>query len=358
MLKKIGLGLVAIITVVVVGFFVWRGMAQNKIETARHIDTTTGIAISETIMIGGIEQAITIRGHDPSAPVLLALHGGPGSAQMGFSHLFQTGWEQDFIVVEWDQRGAGKTRIAKTDYDTLTIELMYSDAEEVVEHLRARFGQDKIFLLGHSWGSTLGIRLAHEHPDWLHAYIGVGQVVDMGENEITSYALAMQAAIAAEDEDAIEALQEIGAPPYPTDQLLDSIMIQREILLGLGGSMKGDSMAPLIKAIITSPDYSLGDAMHYMPAMMRSVEVLIDEMAEIDVREMGLEFELPMFFLHGRKDQLTPASLAATYIGQISAPSVEMIWFEDSRHFPMIAEPEKFTSVLKEKVRPLANDGE
>jgi pimeloyl-ACP methyl ester carboxylesterase len=306
-------------------------------------------------MIGGIEQAITIRGHDPSAPVLLALHGGPGGAQIGFSHLFQTGWERDFIVVEWDQRGAGKTRISKTDYDVLTIDLIYSDAEEVVSHLRERFGQDKIFVLGWSWGSIIGIRLAHEHPEWFHAYIGTGQVVDWPDNETASYAFALRAALDAEDAGAIATLQEIEPPPYPADQVKAYLFKQREILMAMGGAIKGNSMSPLVKAILTSPDYTIGDVLNFNTAINLSIDALLVEMMELDVREMGLEFDLPMFFLHGRQDYLTSASLAEAYIESVSAPSIETIWFEDSAHYPLITEAEKFTEVLREKVRPLAD---
>ena len=356
MLKRIGLGFVAVIIIAVAGFFIWRAMAQSAIEKARYINLDTGIVVAEKILIGGIEQAITIRGHDPSAPVLLALHGGPGSAQMPLSHLFQTGWEHDFIVVEWDKRGAGKTRISNSDYDALTIDLMYADAEEVIQHLRARFGRDKIFLLGHSWGSLLGIRLAHEHPDWLHAYIGTGQAVDMIANEAVSYAYAYQAATEAGDDKALKQLQTIGAPPYPSDRLFASILTEREVLMTVGGSITGDSLSPLVKAVLTSPDYSIGDVLHYPKAIELSIEALLEDMLAVDVREMGMTFELPLVFMLGRHDNIVPSSLAETYIAQITAPSVETIWFENSRHFPMITEPEKFTAALRQHVRPLAGD--
>ena len=356
MLKHIGIGLVAAIIIAIAGFFVWRAMAQSAIEKARYINPDTGIVVAENVIIGGIEQAITIRGHDPSAPVLLALHGGPGSAQMALSHLFQTGWERDFIVVEWDQRGAGKTRIPNADYDALTVDLMYSDAEEMVQHLRARFGQDKIFLLGHSWGSLLGIRLAHEHPGWFHAYIGAGQAVDMIANEAVSYAYAYQAATEAGDDKALKQLQAIGAPPYPSDRVFASLMTEREVLMAMGGSITGNSLSPLIKAVLTSPDYSFGDVLHYSNALELSIDALLEEMLTMDVREMGMTFELPLFFMLGRHDNIVPSSLAETYITQITAPSIETIWFENSRHFPMISEPEKFTTILRQQVRPLAGD--
>lgn len=353
MIKRIWLGAVFLVIAILASLFIWRALAQYRIEAARHIDTQTGIALSERVQLGGISQAITIRGADRNAPILLVLHGGPGAAQIGFSHLFQTEWEKEFIVVEWDQRGAGKTRIPKSGYDTLTIDLIYSDTEELVQHLRKRFGRDKIFLLGHSWGSVLGIRLAHEHPDWLHAYIGAGQLIDMQASETASYAFALQGAREAGDKKAMRILADIGPPPYPQGRVMESILAERKILMSLGGSIKGNSISPLLKALITSPDYAIGDVLRYNIAMERSMAAMIDELMAVDIRQMGDTFDLPLFFILGRKDRVVSSDLMAAYAEKLSAPHVEIIWFEESAHFPMLSEPEKFASVLREKIKPV-----
>ncbi len=138
------------------------------------------LAISslETVTLGGWDQSILVRGRDREAPVLLFLHGGPGMPAMYLHHRFGRYVEDDFAVVHWDQRGAGKSYAEDLPRDTLRVSRMLADAEELIGHLRERFGREKVFLVGHSWGSYLGALLAERHPDWFHAYVGVGQVTD------------------------------------------------------------------------------------------------------------------------------------------------------------------------------------
>ena len=128
------------------------------------------------------------------------IHGGPASPEMPSSWFFQNGWEDYFTVVQWDQRGAGKSYNAndpKIIQPTLTAEQIVDDAGEVVQFLRKRYGKDKIFVLGHSWGSLIGVTLAHVHPEWLYAYIGTGQMINGYDNERVGYANTLRAAEAA-----------------------------------------------------------------------------------------------------------------------------------------------------------------
>ena len=168
------------------------------------------------IPIGGTQQWISVRGHDRDNPILLMIHGGPASPEMPTSWYFQSGWEDYFTVVQWDQRGSGKSYNAndpKTIQPTLSLERITLDAEEVVQYLRAKYHKDKIFVLGHSWGSVVGIQLAHRHPEWLYAYVGMGQVISGPENERVSYRMTLQAAEAAHNTKAINDLKSIA--PYP-----------------------------------------------------------------------------------------------------------------------------------------------
>ena len=129
------------------------------------------IASLEKIRLGGIEQIVLIRSKDVSNPILLFLHGGPGSPLMPFAHVSDRELEKEFIVVHWDQRGAGKSYSKNTNPANLTIEHYLSDTHELIRYLCERFGKEKVFLLGHSWGSYLGIMTTHRHPELLHAYI-------------------------------------------------------------------------------------------------------------------------------------------------------------------------------------------
>src|SRR5579883_1391184 len=126
------------------------------------------VSDSKAVLINGVEQWISVRGADPKNPILLFIHGGPGSPMLPESWTFQRPWEDFFTVVEWDQRGTGKTfSLAKRKPTPLTLAQMQADADAVVRYLRSTYGKDKIFVMGHSWGSILGLTLAQQHPEWL-----------------------------------------------------------------------------------------------------------------------------------------------------------------------------------------------
>jgi len=156
-----------------------RAQATAIVADMRRVVADNGIERLEKVRIGGIDQWVSIRGNDARNPVLLMLHGGPGWVAMPTSWYFQRGWEEYFTVVQWDQRGAGKTFASNNPAQlapTMTRERMVADSLEMVAWLRHEFGKQKIFVLGHSWGSYLGLEVAKQRPQWLHAYIGMGQI--------------------------------------------------------------------------------------------------------------------------------------------------------------------------------------
>ena len=174
-----------------------RAEATAIIAAARKIMTPNGVERLEKVRIGGIDQWVSIRGTDRRNPVVLYIHGGPGYVSIPMSWWFSRGWEEYFTIVQWDQRAAGKTHLltdAATIAPTLTREKMIADTEEMAAWARKEFGKDKIFVLGHSWGSFLGLQLAKRHPEWLYAYIGVAQLIDGPENERRGWRFAMDAA--------------------------------------------------------------------------------------------------------------------------------------------------------------------
>ena len=238
-----------------------RAEATAIIADARKIVTPGGVERLEKLRIGGIDQWASIRGTDKRNPVLLLIHGGPGYISMPMSWWFTRGWEEYFTVVQWDQRGAGKTYLLNDPAKiapTLTPERMIADTEEIAAWARKEFGKDKIFVLGHSWGSYLGLELAKRHPDWLHAYIGVGQLTDGPESERRGWSFALDAARKAGNQEAVQQLEAI-APYFAPNQNtpLTNLYVQRKWLDFYGGVMahrQGNSAESHLANL--SPDYA------------------------------------------------------------------------------------------------------
>src|ERR1700749_528137 len=187
-----------------------RAEATAIIANARKILTPNGVERLEKVRIGGIDQWVSVRGRDRRNPVLLLIHGGPGYVSIPISWWFSRAWEEYFTVVQWDQRAAGKTFLV-TDpakiAPTLTSERMIADAEEMAAWARKEFGKDKIFVLGHSFGSYLGLQLVERHPEWVYAYIGVCQLIDGPESERRGWSFAMDAAKRAGNAEAVRQLE-------------------------------------------------------------------------------------------------------------------------------------------------------
>src|SRR5690606_2613363 len=171
--------------------------ARGVVQELERIVAPTGIQETYKARIGGIDQWINIRGQDRGNPVILFIHGGPASPLMPTVWEFQRPLEEYFTVVNYDQRGAGKTFLAN-DPDavagTLHIARYVDDAIEIAEHVRQRLGKDKLILAGHSWGTIVGMGAALERPDLFHAYVGVGQVINVRDNERISFAYGLEQA--------------------------------------------------------------------------------------------------------------------------------------------------------------------
>jgi len=358
-LKFLIFPVVGLVLIAVIGGLVYRAIAKSKIAATMAIESADGIDEIISVEIGGIQQWILIRGENKENPVLLYLHGGPGSSNLPFIHLFQRHWEKDFTVVQWDQRGAGRTHRTNGRglAQTLTVDRMVRDAEEVVEFLCRRLGRNRIVLLGHSWGSILGMHLLKERPEKFHAYVGVGQVVNMQDNERVSYEYTLRRARALGKEDAIEDLESIGSPPYTGSQeeIFSKLGIQRRWLLYFGGAIYGEtSMMAFLKPLVFAPELSLLDIYYWIDGNTFSVQNMAN-FFDLDLSQLGTDFEVPLFFFIGRHDYQTPFELSRPYFESLSAPYKEWLWFDEAAHAPLLSMPEEFARALIERVRPYAN---
>ena len=356
-LKYLALFLLALLLIAASCAAGYRFFKQRQISRGRALHSANAIDTLELVHIGGIDQWIEIRGQSVSNPILLFLHGGPGSAMIPVARVFQDPWEKYFTIVQWDQRGAGKTYTYNSKdvlRRTMTIDRMNADTLEMVQYLRQRFHRDRIFVLGHSWGSMLGLRLAHDHPELLYAYIGVGQATDARQNEVVLYRDTLQAAQAAQNKEAIEQLTAIA--PYPSPGItFKQIRTVRQWSGTLIGPAHGGESAMDLKAIFFAPQYSLLDDVNWVRGQLFSIDVLLPGMSKVSFDQLGYGYHVPVFLLEGRHDPYTPSSVAKDYFDKMDDAQKQFEWFENSGHFPFIEESQKFTDYLVQRVLPLAH---
>ena len=333
----------------------WRHQVTDIIATTRKIVSPNGIETLLPLQINRSTQWLSIRGKDRRNPILLFLHGGPGSPTMPVDYTFQTPWEDYFTIVQWDQRGAGKTFTSndpKALAPSMTIEQMTKDAEDVVRYLQKQYGKGKIFLLGHSWGSVLGVALAQRHPEWFYAYLGVGQMVNMRKNEEEGYQFALDQAKSHHNGEAEREL--LALAPYPGELTFDRIGVQRKWLMFYGGLTYGrtdfsyDGNARLL-----SPDYTQEDLAVVDKGSLYSVTRLLGPLEAVDYQPVT-EFKCPVFLFEGRHDFAVSHTLAEEWFKHIVAPSKKLVWFDNSAHMMMQEEPGRFLYHLISDLRPLA----
>ena len=324
------------------------------IKDARGLPIKRSIASIEKVKLGGSEQWMLIRGENIQNPIILFLHGGPGSADMALIRKHKQELEKYFTVVTWDQRGAGKSYTARQPSTNMTISHFGSDTHELTEILRQRFNQKKIYLVGHSWGSVLGILTVQKYPDLYYAYIGIGQVANMVEGEQLSYDWTLAQAIKANDNRAVQTLTEMGRPPYAGDWQKKTIA-ERRLLEKYGGEVYGNSsgVLPLVLgSLISATEYTLLDKVNFFRGLLGSMQLLWQELMTINLMKQAPNLKVPVYFLLGKYDYEVPNSLAEQYFKDLEAPSKTLIWFENSAHFPNIEEKDKFNEVLINQILP------
>lgn len=326
-------------------FVYYRNIKTDKIKRSLEIVSEHGVDTLEPMMLGGVEQWVLIRGHDVRNPVLLFLHGGPGLPLMPF-HTINAELEKDFTVVHWDQRGSGKSYDPGIPPESMTLEQLIQDAHELIQHLRTRFQQDKIFLAGFSCGSAIGMNLVHRYPELFQTYIGIGQIANMAESEAISYEFAMEAAQKADNQLAITELELIGPPPYNSHR---SMLEERMWINTFGGFFhhRKDNFK-FYKAGLMSPDYSLTDIRKLFKGMDFTSEMLWPVFYQTNLFETVPRVEVPVYYIEGRHDYVVPSEVTARFVEQLDAPKgKELIWFEDSAHWPFLEEPARFHLELR-----------
>lgn len=322
-----------------------------------------GRAVQEQgfVTIGGIPQWITIRGQDCRNPVLLFIHGGPGNPVSPFADTLYGAWAQDFTLVQWDQRGAGRTygrnlpvrELEPDEFEAtpLTLALMAQDGIAVAEYLQRRLGHAKVILTGSSWGSALAVEMASLRPELFHAYVGVAQLVGPADLQ-ASHALTLQRAQALGDAPALATLQRLGAPPWKDPRSFGQL---RRIIRGYEArrTTPGPDWQPA--ADYAGPQDEAAREAGEDFSFMKFVGPHADGLLwRLDLTQQRTQFQLPVFFIQGEEDLLTPPDVTRAYFDRLTAPRKQLVMVPKAGHDPNPPLLDAQRRVLKEEVLPLA----
>lgn len=309
-------------------------------------------SIAETayLKIGGIDQWIMIRGESVANPILVLVHGGPGSPETTFFRHFNSSLEKTFTVVHWEQRGAGRSYSRDLKDKDMTIDRFVDDLDELVDAVSRKLDQKRVVILGHSWGSALGTLYAARHPEKVSAYVGTGQIGDLQASELSSYAFVLGEAERRNNRRALKQLRAIGKPPYTTK----SVGVQRRWLMRFVGLMRGKSFWQVFRALRSTPESSLLQMPDFIRGVMFSLRTMWPEVSHLNLETAAPELKMPVFFFIGRHDHQVAAETSAAYFARLISPAKELIWFEDSAHMPPFEEADKFNAKLVELVLPVA----
>ena len=302
--------------------------ATPPILDANNRPLPNSIAVLEKVNLGGSEQWITIRGKDVTKPVLLYLGiGGPGAGGFPASALSLKPLEDHFVVVNWDQPGTGKSYNA-VPISTLTVERFVADAHELTQRLRARFHQDKIYVLGLSWGTILGIKLVQQYPDLFYAYIGTGQMVNTTENDRMGYELALRLVTEQGDTATANTLRRYGPPPYAGAGMALKYAVYNNVLFRYMDSPTLQLVLLLVPQF--AREYGFVDKVNFARGLIESYAVIYPQLRDLDFTTQAAKLGTPIYFLVGRHDVNAMTSLVERYYNMLQAPHKELIWLESA----------------------------
>jgi pimeloyl-ACP methyl ester carboxylesterase len=324
---------------------------RNRNARDYAITTPNGVDEARYVTAGGIEQWITIRGVDRRNPVLLFLHGGPGDATNPWGYAAFRSWLKAFTVVQWDQRGAGRTlgKNGPPPAATMTLARMTQDGIEIAEFLCKTLQKDRIVVVGHSFGSILGVFMVKARPDLFYAFVGTGQVADPARNYSVAYNELLKHAEARGEQTATRELTEVGPPPYSDGR---GYAIQRKWANLFEGA--DAFLATMFGLALSAPNYALKDVNDWVEGQNVSGRYLVPQTSALDSKALAGEFAVPVFVMQGAEDFTTPTSLAREFVNSIQAPQKAFITIQGGGHFAVFTKADVALRELSARVRPLA----
>jgi proline iminopeptidase len=341
----IGTGL----ALVVLAAMVARPATTDPIVTADGQPVSGSVAELTRVDIGGHDLALMIRGRSVEDPVLLFLAGGPGGSELGAMRRHSQALENDFVVATLDQRGTGKSYDELEPTSTLTLENAVSDAIETAEYLRERYGQDKIYLAGQSWGTTLGVLAVQQRPDLFHAFVGAGQMVSQSATDKVYYRDTLAWARETGNTDLAETLVANGPPPYADARLYDPLLSFEQELYPYDRAGNSEGSGQMGENIFVE-EYTFMEKAHVFAGVLETFAALYPQLQEIDFREQAMRLEVPVYLAQGAHETPGRAEPAAEWFELLDAPSKELVVFDTSGHRPLWEQPEEFHDLMTERV--------
>jgi pimeloyl-ACP methyl ester carboxylesterase len=327
----------------------WSPFIRRRTARALAIHTPNGIDEHGYVRVGGVDQWVQIRGHDRANPVLLMLPG-HGLSMVPFTPLLSL-WEKHFTVVQWDRRMFGRTLIrnGRAGGDGWTFDMFATDGIELAEYLHDRLGRGKVIVVAHSQGTVIGVRMVMRRPDLFHAYVGLGQMVDMARNEVLSY----EALVRHADPKRARALAKAGPPPYPDPRA----WIRKQRAAMAADPEMGAWQKLLVGRTFATPGYTPRDIWHAATDALLLPQRLYDETMAVTPAWLGTRFAVPVLLLHGDRDAYAMPELAREYLDTIEAPAKELVLLDGLGHLGPLIHPDRVGTELIARVALLCPDG-
>lgn len=335
------------------------GLAATRLRRENLAVTERTARWEGMIDLGGVSQFVAFRGLGAGKPVMLVLHGGPGDPAVAQFDQFCPVLADDFVVVHWDQRGSGRSYGRSIDPATMTLPQIEADAVEICEWLQERFGVDRVVIVGHSWGTYLGLRLAHARPDLVSVFVGVGQVVDQAESELRGWSWVRDEAVRRQHRRALAAIEACGPPVDGTySGGLRGMLTQRRWVREFGGAAAGrgnrSTLWLLARPLLFTRVYRVRDKVAYLRGESFSMRHLEHTLFEHPPRTTMRSFEVPIVMIQGVDDRQTDTRLVVDYVHEIDAPHIQLELVEGAAHLVPFEQPRTFETLMRSAVLPHA----
>lgn len=308
------------------------------------------INVIHKISLGGEEQWYVARGRSEELPLLLFLHGGPGSPQTGAQHKYNRELENHYIVVNWDQRGGGKSYRPGMDPAQMTVDQLLADAYELTNHLLERFGKSKLVVMGHSMGAILGALFIERHPELVAAYVGINQPVNRVEEEERTHQYVLNESKKRQNQKALKQLQRVIPPVNGSFASTDDLVTQRTWLTKLGGVTYKKNALWFNLSYIFSSHLTWTERAHFMKGFAFSSTTLWNQLNATNLFESVTEYKVPVYFIMGLHDKISHDTIKQ-YMQVVNAPRKELVVFEASGHFACFEEAERFNEFMINRVK-------